>query len=331
MNEKIKVTVPKATSELLYRDAADFGIVKPNKEANLNAFINLLVMNYYEAFAAREEELKEKLDQALFSVPEKYSRDALSSIIKIIAERERDEDESEKSVALSFKPTKASEGVFLYIENALVKNESLSSFFRRMFIGYSKKTKNEREKIIHKQCYELLCRAIKKGVKVCISLVNGHIYNDASVYSVASARDELYNYALLYSDKKNRTFRLAKIKTVSLLLSKSEIPEENARMFDRQIECGAQYQIYSTDDEPIRVQLTKKGVDLFERIYLYRPTPVSIEGDVYTFNCSANQALYYFERFGGEALILSPKKLGIFMRNYYFYALKKYRSIYSKD
>ena len=68
--------------------------------------------------------------------------------------------------------------------------------------------------------------------------------------------------------------------------------------------------------------------ELFERIYLYRPIPTKIEGDIYTFACSANQVLYYFERFGENALILSPKKLGLFMRNYYYYALKKYRTIY---
>lgn len=331
MYEKIKVSVPKATGELLLKDALDFGIVKANKEANLNAFINLLVMNYHESFAAREEELRDKLEHALFGVPEKYSKNALSSIIRIIADREKDGESDGRSVALSFKPTKMSEGVFLHIENALLKGESISSFYRRMFLSYSRKTKNEREKIIHKKSYEALLKAIKRGVQVCISLDNGHVYNEASVYAVASARDELFNYALLYSDKKNRTFRLAKIKTVSLLLAKSEIPKENAEMFERQILCGAQYPIYSTDNEPIKVQLSKKGVELFNKIYLYRPIPVSVEGDVYTFNCSANQALYYFERFGSEALILSPKKLGIFMRNYYFYALKKYRTVYNKE
>ena len=75
----------------------------------------------------------------------------------------------------------------------------------------------------------------------------------------------------------------------------------------------------------------KKGKRLFEKIYLYRPTPISIEENIYTFNCSANQLLYYFERFGENALILSPKKLGIFMRNYYYFALKKYKTIYKAD
>ena len=219
----------------------------------------------------------------------------------------------------------------MYIENVLAKDEAISSFYRRLFIAYSKKPKNERERIIHKVNYELLSDAAKKGLEVCLSLDNGHVYNNTAVYAIEPAKDELFNYALCISGNKNRTFRLAKIKTVSLLTTNAEIPNEACDMFDRQIRAGAQYPIYSTDNEPIRVKLSAKGRELFDKIYLYRPTPTAIEGDVYVFDCSANQVLYYFERFGSEALILSPKKLGIFMRNYYYFALKKYRSIYGKD
>lgn len=152
-----------------------------------------------------------------------------------------------------------------------------------------------------------------------------------SVYSVSPAKDELFNYLLAFDGKRNRTVRLSSIRSVSLLSEKAEIPEENKKLFERQIACAAQYPMYNTDDEPIKVLLTEKGKTMFKKIYLYRPTPVSIEGDIYTFNCSANQLLYYFERFGDSALILSPKKLGIFMRNYYYFALKKYRTIYKNS
>ncbi len=125
--------------------------------------------------------------------------------------------------------------------------------------------------------------------------------------------------------------RLANIHSVSLLSEKENIPEENQKLFERQVASAAQYPMYKTDNEPIKVQLTKNGKKLFDKIYLYRPTPLEIAGDIYTFDCSANQLLYYFERFGDDALILSPKKLGIYMRNYYYYALKKYRTIYKND
>ena len=87
--------------------------------------------------------------------------------------------------------------------------------------------------------------------------------------------------------------------------------------------------MYDSDNELIKVKLTEKGKDLFKRIYLYRSEPVEINDNIYTFNCSANQLLYYFERFGDNALILSPKKLGIYMRDYYYFAYKKYKKLYS--
>ena len=330
MTEKIKISVPEKIYELLRKDAKDFRVLKPSGEENLNAFINSLVVNFYEEFSADDESLRESIKGALSAIPEKYAKEAFSEVMNAITKREKEENLG-KSVALSFKPTKSSESVTIYIENVLLKNEAISSFYRRLFIAYSKKLKNEREKIIHKQNYELLINAVKKELQVCISLDNGHVYNDVSVYAIESAKDELFNYVLCFSDKKNRTLRLAKIKTVSLLAKNAEIPEESQCMFVRQIACGAQYPIYSTDNEPIHVQLSAKGRELFDKIYLYRPIPMEIDGDVYIFNCSANQVLYYFERFGSEALILSPKKLGIFMRNYYYFALKKYRSIYGKD
>ncbi len=330
MTEKIKISVPERIYELLRKDAKDFRILKPSGEENLNAFVNSLVVNFYEEFSADDESLRESIKGALSAIPGKYTKEVFSEVMNAINKREK-VDNLGKSVALSFKPTKASESVTIYVENVLLKNEAISSFYRRLFIAYSKKLKNEREKIIHKRNYELLISAVKKGLQVCISLDNGHVYNDVSVYAIEPAKDELFNYALCFSDKKNRTLRLAKIKTVSLLAKNAEIPEESRSMFARQIAAGAQYPIYSTDNEHIKVQLSAKGRELFEKIYLYRPIPIAIEGDVYIFDCSANQVIYYFERFGSEALILSPKKLGIFMRNYYYFALKKYRSIYGKD
>lgn len=330
MSDKIKISIPEKIYELLKKDAKDFRILKPSGEENLNSFINSLVVNFHEEFSLNEQSLWNSIKEALSFIPEKYKNEALEGVVGAIAKRDKNKNAG-KSVSLSFKPTKNSEAVTVYIENVLLKNESISSFYRRMFTAYSKKAKDERERIIHKRTFELLSCAMEKKLQVCISLDNGHIYNGVSVYAVEPAQDELFNYVLAYSDKRNRTLRIAKIRTVSLLTKGAEIPESSARMFDRQISSGAQYPIYSTDDEPIRVRLSDKGRELFNKIYLYRPVPVSIDDDVYTFECSANQVLYYFERFGAEALILHPKKLGIFMRNYYYFALKKYRSIYGKD
>ena len=330
MTEKIKITLPKSTLELLRKDCADFLFLKKDGSPNLNDFLNTLIVNGYEEFSAGEEKLHDGLRGALSEVPEAYRRRALSAVLAVLAKRERQEGKG-ASVSLSFKPTRESERATLAIEHVLLGEESLSSYYRRLFMFYAKKNKNERERLLYKQNDVLLSRAAAKGVRVCLSLANGTVIPAISVYAVAASRDELFNYVLLYDGAKNKTLRLAKIRTVTLLPDAAAIPEESRLLFDRQIACGAQYPMYSTDNAPIRVQLSEKGKELFRRIYLYRPIPTAIDGDIYTFECSANQALYYFERFGDSALILSPKRLGIAMRNYYHYAAKKYRTIYQKD
>lgn len=332
MEEKIKISLKKSTLNLLKKDCVDFKITKADGSPNMNSFINSLIVSYYEEFSASEECLHDEIKEALFSVPEAYKKTAFDQIIKVIAKRSYADSFDKESTTLSFKPTKGSERAISYIEKISLKNESISSFYRRMLVAYSQRPKNEREKIIFKDNYELLCKAIKKEIQVCIVLKsNDKCYENMSLYSVSPAKDELFNYVLCYSRKSNHTLRLASIKNVYLLPDKSQIPKDNIELFKRQVECGAQYPMYPSDDSPIKVQLSDKGKELFKRIYLYRPTPVSVEGDIYTFNCSANQLLYYFERFGENALILSPKRIGIFMRNYYHYALKKYRTIYDKN
>lgn len=330
MDEKIKISAPQSLFELLKKDCEDFKITKPDGSPNMNAFLNAVVVNFYEAFAGAEEKLRDEVKNAVAIVPDRYRETVFLSTLKILAKRQPD-GESKQSKVFSFKPTKNTERAVIYIENLLLQNESLSSYYRRLFTAYAQKTKNEREKIVFKENYSLLTKALKKGVKVCISFAKGNVIKGASVYAVSAAKEELFNYVLFYSGKQNVTARLASVKTVSLLAEKGSMPAENAELFRRQAECAPQYPMYNTDREPIRVRLTEKGKALFKKIYLYRPTPVCIEGDVYTFACSANQLLYYFERFGDSAVILSPKKLGIFMRNYYYFAYKKYASLYGKD
>ncbi|MBR7095243.1 MAG: hypothetical protein IKC73_03400 [Clostridia bacterium] len=331
MQEKIKVSIPESVSALLYKDAEEFHILKPDGGANLNALVNRIIVNFHKEFTADEEALEKRIAECLVGVCVPHKEELLCRLRAAVADKGRLPSAKEKSVALSFKPTKHSEGAVFHIESALLKHESMSSFYRRLLTAYAGRSKTERERIVCREVLELLESSRTLGAAVSLSLENGFLYTGASVYAVAAAKDELFNYALFYSGGKNRTVRLAKIKNVSLLPEKSEIPEESAALFARQVAAAAQYPMYPSDDQPIKVKLTEKGKELFGRIYLYRPTPTAIEGDVYTFECSANQLLYYFERFGAEALILSPQKLGIFMRNYYYFALKKYRSLYGKE
>lgn len=330
MEEKIKISLSKNTLSTLKKDCADFKIVKDDGKPNMNAFINTLIVNYYEDFSSYEQTLHQELKSAISIVPDYYKTTVFDNVIKVLTKKSDDDGLKKDSTTLSFKPTKISEKAVLHIEHVILQNESISSFYRRMFNSYVRKTKNEREKIIHKENYEILQKALKHGVQVCAQLDSGKIINGLSVYAIASAKDELFNYVLGYNSDSNSTVRLAKIKTVTLLSTPIYIPEENKKLLDRQIACAPQYPMFKSDKRLIKVELTDKGKSLFEKIYLYRPTPINVEGNVYTFDCSHGQALYYFERFGNNALIISPRKLGIDMRNYHYFALKKYNEYYKE-
>ncbi|MBQ9116193.1 MAG: WYL domain-containing protein [Clostridia bacterium] len=328
MEDKIKISLPVAVAELLRKDCADFKILKHSGERNFNLFINTLIANYYEEFCALESELRADVVSALEGVSERYKGDVTARVLKLFAKKNAEQG-SGKSVTLAFKPTKLSEYAVQYIENVALYNESLSSFYRRMLSSYSQKHKNQRERIIHRENYTALCKAIADRTAVSIALNGEGEIKKASVYAVAEGKDELFNYVLIYDGRKNTTCRLATVRSVFPLSERAEIPEKNVDLFEKQIKYGAQYPFYNTDGQPIKVRLTEKGKELFKKIYLYRPEPVEIDGDVYVFECSANQVIYYFQRFGENAVILSPGKLGVFMRNYYHYALKKYRAYYS--
>lgn len=329
MDDKIKISIPKMVLDLLHKDCVDFKVCKENGEPNFNLFINKLICNFCREFCAAEESLHTDIQTAIDDVPERYKEKVFTNVLKLLSKR-TEEVENRDTVTFSFKTTKLSENARFYIQNVILPIQSQSSFYRKMLVVYSGKPKNEREKIIYKEHYDVLQKALKKNLLVSIQLDSG-VLAGVSLHSVHSSKDELFNYVLLFNNKQNVTLRLSSIRNVTVLTTPACIPDKNVAMFDRQVVCSVQYPIYSTDDEPIKVKLSPKGKQLFDKIYLYRPTPVSIDGDVYTFNCSGNQLLYYFERFGEHALILEPKRLGVFMRNYYYYALKKYRTLYSAD
>ncbi len=322
MDEKIKISLPKSVLTTLKNDCKNFNILKTDGSQNFNAFINTLIVNYYEDFSANEESLHDDIKKTLEIIPSRYKDTVFTDIIKIIAKKNVSVIDDD-STTFSFKPTKTSQKAVTFIQNVLLKSESLSSYYRRMFISYVSKTQPQRELIIFRENYNLLQKAIKKGVQVCI-VTKGDSIKNTSVYGVFSAKEELYNYVLSTDGQTLFTIRLANIKDVSVLSDKSEIADEIKAIFDRQVRCGVQYPIFKGEDKLIKVKLTDRGTYLFNRIYLYRPTPVKIDGNVYYFDCSTNQAMHYFKRLGGDAIIMEPSAVAEMMKNFYSAAARKY-------
>ncbi|UKI15137.1 MAG: hypothetical protein L6V85_04125 [Clostridiales bacterium] len=100
-------------------------------------------------------------------LPDKSKERVYSDVIKIIARRENVATDG-KTAVFSFKPTKLSEKAVTFIENVALSDESLSSFYRRMFMSYASRPQPRRELIIFKENYNDLQKAIRKNLQVCI-------------------------------------------------------------------------------------------------------------------------------------------------------------------
>lgn len=325
MEEKIKISVPSSIYETLIKDCLDFKIVHSNNKANFNCFLNLLINNYYEDFSSSDQTLNDKLSKI---IPLENNIDKsiiINKIIKAFDESNTIHISKEPSKIISFKPTKQSFKAIAFINNHLINNESISSYYRRLLISYCKKIKNEREKIIFKDTYNLLMESIANKVEVTIILKSKTIYKSVSVYDIKSPKDEFYNYVLLYMNNKANTIRLSNISEVILLTSKANIPDNIKSLFDKQIKYGVQYIPRENEDQPVKIKLTKNGLKLYEKIYLYRPDYESVDGDIYTFLGPYDQILHYFKRFGNDAIILEPDKLRDNMLIFYYYGLKAYK------
>ena len=308
MLEKIKITINKNAYNILLKDCENFGFYKNETELNKNLFFNTIILNYYDHFSSNEKSFKESISKTLDGKLKGDKDETIDKLLEVIRKSEYYKDDKEKEI-INLKPTKITEKTIINIENNLSIYASLASYYRNLFTSYSNLKQNYRELIIFKENYNLILESIKKDKQVNIVLTNDHIINNASIYKISHSREELYNYVLISTSNSTQTIRLAKIKYITLTNLKRDISSDTFTLFEKQIKYGVEYPLLSANEEPVIVRLNDKGLKLYKKIYLYRPTPDKIEGNDYYFYCSHNQIVHYFKRFGSNAIIISPNDL----------------------
>ena len=94
-----------------------------------------------------------------------------------------------------------------------------------------------------------------------------------------------------------------------------DIGSDWSHIVKRTINYGPQFAINELQD--IKVKLTLRGQDMYKLIYIHRPVPKLVEGEIWTFDCAWNQVKQYFTRFGAEAQVISPSQYAEEMTEYY--------------
>jgi predicted DNA-binding transcriptional regulator YafY len=207
---------------------------------------------------------------------------------------------------ISFKPTKSTIEIIDYINQFLLENCSLSEYFRNMFTAYTSLPQDMREKIIFKQNYQLISDAINRKKQIFISVQGAkRATMQIAPYCFSRSKEEIHIYLIYKAEQSCKSIKLSKIQSVTVLDKNTKFNELDIKLIEKMQKYGAQFS-YDYNEEPIVVKLTPRGQLLLHKIYVHRPIPDKIEGNIYTFNCSHQQVVQYFLRFGGEVKIIAP-------------------------
>ena len=328
MEEKIKIYVPKSVNDILLKDMERFEIFKKDASLNKNEFYNTLIMNYYEQYQEGQSKLFNYIKETISSnidCSNTLSSDVASMIVQYTDTNNFQLEERKLDVTLSMKPTSRSSATIDFIQNYYVKNMTLSAYFRNMFASYSLLPQDKRERIIFKNNFDLVEKAIEMDRKIYFTTTgnnNGHI---GSPYMICNSKEELFNYLLTDYNSFPYSFRIGRIRNVEILNEPREFNERNMAIFEKMIKHGPQFSYdVKKDDEQIVVKLTDRGKRMYKSMYLHRPQYTKIDNDIYYFECSQQQAYQYFSRFGRHAIVIEPESLIEDLRKFYFSASRTY-------
>lgn len=336
IHEKINIYVPKHVVERLRNDALMFEILKNDgRTVNMNRFLNLLIMGYYDSYAEECQNYRDKIVTELIhhEFREKEAHEIAERILKNIILPDVPSRKKSGREALPLKPTNASSDLIDHITQIDSMGDSLSGYICRLMMSYCEKPFSERERIIFKENYEKLKKACEKNSTISFSTIWNTKVHTVIPYSLEVGKEEMFNYLLCAETdletgkQKAIVFRLNRISTLHYSNASNKITEEVKEHLDKMIEYGPQYMI--NDSEESCVRLTDSGRKNFSRIYFGRPQVDRVEikddGYYYYFKGSKDQLFIYFRRFGNDAEVISPESLRKRIAEFHMNAYENYK------
>lgn len=164
--------------------------------------------------------------------------------------------------------------------------------------------KYKREIIVFQETVNQIEFAIKKSVKIEVKY-KGEL-RVLEPYFIKYAGGESRNYIHAYSEKSQdyRNYRLTSIKVIRTL-------EEKQKHYDKKYieELKNNFDPFLSYGCETKVRLTEIGINHYKKVITNRPEIKKVEGDIYTFHCSLENAKIYFPHFMDEAEVLEPQEL----------------------
>ncbi len=326
MTEKYKIYLSEDTRSRLINDAELFEFTKKDETVNLNAFLKILIVNYFDRYRHDSEALLNNIMNDLTGMTSISDKDASLLADKIVSTYiKNDKVSGSKNIAVTLTVSGSSYDIIKIIENNMLRDTSLSQYLKDMFNSYLSIPRSEREAIIFRDTYEDIEKALKTHRIMTFTTTTSD--NDKSFavepYFIAPSKEEQCNYLLCNDIHTNtpRTFRVSRIRSAFVTSDIFEINEE----LQKELQEKAIRSPHSVSVAvPAIIKLNKYGKKMFKVIVKNRPLVSKIEGDLYYFDWPELQLEDYFRRFGRDAVVIKPKSLKEKLRKYYYYALREY-------
>ena len=293
------------TMEILSNDMEKFSFSKNNK-LQQNAFLNILINNYYQEFIKTKENQINLIENVLRDC-DKDSKSLAALIAEKLAKNDT-KDLKPFSVTLNFKPSHIASSAIEYVCYYCLKDYSLSEFLRMLLVSYTRLHPLVREKIIFKDFVENIDKSINKGVNIIYRLKENSSLKQGRPIVMVNSKEELFNYVILKKDDAIISVKLSNFKYINLIKEHYDLSKKDLDIVEKMQTNNPSF-LYQGNEEEIHVKLTYEGEKMYLSHYIHRPPYLRKENGNYYFNCSYFQAYIYFQRFGKEAIIISPKSL----------------------
>lgn len=175
----------------------------------------------------------------------------------------------------------------------------------------------EREIIYFNKKVQVIEEAVDKCI-LDVSAVSGESY---ALIPHSIKQDAMYtaNYLVCYSQQyddfntrggnmRPACFRISRLRSVLPTEHEAKLTSEQKQILQDKIKNrGVEFLSYQETN--VVVRLSKEGQKKYRELRHLRPRSIRVDGDIYTFNCTVNQAEFYFFKFGQDAEILKPPEL----------------------
>lgn len=318
--ERIDIYVPAEVGFVLENDAELFEIFKPKEiSINKNRYINLLIKGYFNDYYREYQDSSKMIFEMLAGskMPDSEKKKVARNIVQEIVMPVYARKDGQNKVKISLKPINATENIIEKIRIEVGSDGSISKYIARMLSCYAQKPVYERERIIFKENYDFLLAACNNKHVVSFSTIwDKTKLHDVIPYDIVIGREEMFNYLLCGEIQADgiiapMTYRLNRITGLDHSNKTGFLTPTVCEYLNKTRIAGPQYVISQMIESCVK--LTTNGEKLYRRIYYGRPQYVRCEKNsnesLYYFNCSLNQLLLYFRRFGEDAVIVSPNEL----------------------